>query len=218
MKMKCAKNVVISSLFLLTGFSGTVDAMQFSQPIRVGSYYNARAGGPSLARGDGYSKMTKDRCIFGKGDQALTFTHKNIYSSVRNGRVLGASTCTGVYVGKQKVEKLSHLNGTIYRILGDHGEVFYFVYGGASVERDFALIGLCEGSYYHAIGMNDLNSYIGQDLRFIDSSDALQLSAPETFGDEIRVQVMDFHKNIVGQFIFLWDESAKWFGINYQSY
>ena len=35
-----------------------VDAMQLSNPVKIGSYYNGRAGGPSLARGEGYTQMT----------------------------------------------------------------------------------------------------------------------------------------------------------------
>lgn len=162
--------------------------------------------------------MTDKQCVFGHGNTALKFTHKNMYSPMRRGRQEGSSTCTGVYVGQQKVESLRYLNGEIYRINGDQGEVFYFVYGGAAVDRSFALIGLCEGSYYHAIGIDDLSSYVGRDLMSVGSADDLTLSKPRTAGDEILVAVKDYRQNTVGQFIFKWDESAKWFGIEYQSY
>lgn len=46
----------------------------------------------------------------------------------------------------------------------------------------------------------------------------LILSTPRTVGDEILVDVKDYRKNTVSQFIFKWDESAQWFGIEYQSY
>lgn len=195
-----------------------VDAMQFSNPVKIGSYYNGRAGGPSLARGEGYTQMTDKQCVFGHGNTALKFTHKNMYSPMRRGRQEGSSTCTGVYIGQQKVESLRYLNGEIYRITGDQEEVFYFVYGGAALDRSFALIGLCEGSYYHAIGISDLSPYVGSDLRSVGSAADLILSTPRTVGDEILVDVKDYRKNTVGQFIFKWDESAQWFGIEYQSY
>ena len=209
--------IVGGAFFLLANVS-LVDAMQFSNPVKIGSYYNTRAGGPSLARGEGYTKLTDTQCVFGYGNTALKFTHKNMYGAIRRGRQEGSSTCTGVYIGQQKVESLRYLNGEIYRINGDQGEVFYFVYGGAAVDRSFALIGLCEGSYYHAIGIDDLSSYVGRDLMSVGSADDLTLSKPRTAGDEILVAVKDYRQNTVGQFIFKWDESAKWFGIEYQSY
>ena len=52
----------------------------------------------------------------------------------------------------------------------------------------------------------------------VGSADDLTLSKPRTAGDEILVAVKDYRQNTVGQFIFKWDESAKWFGIEYQSY
>ena len=137
---------------------------------------------------------------------------------MRRGRQEGSSTCTGVYIGQQKVESLRYLNGEIYRITGDQEEVFYFVYGGTALDRSFALIGLCEGSYYHAIGISDLSPYGGSDLRSVGSAADLILSTPRTVGDEILVDVKDYRKNTVSQFIFKWDESAQWFGIEYQSY
>lgn len=209
--------IVGGALFLLANVS-LVDAMQFSNPVKIGSYYNTRAGGPSLARGEGYTKLTDTQCVFGYGNTALKFTHKNMYGAIRRGRQEGSSTCTGVYIGQQKVESLRYLNGEIYRITGDQGEVFYFVYGGAALDRSFALIGLCEGSYYHAIEISDLSPYVGSDLRSVGSADDLILSTPQTVDDEILVDVKDYRKNTVGQFIFKWDESAQWFGIEYQSY
>ena len=209
--------IVGGALFLLANVS-LVDAMQFSNPVKIGSYYNTRAGGPSLARGEGYTKLTDTQCVFGYGNTALKFTHKNMYGAIRRGRQEGSSTCTGVYIGQQKVESLRYLNGEIYRITGDQGEVFYFVYGGAALDRSFALIGLCEGSYYHAIEISDLSPYVGSDLRSVSSADDLILSTPRTVDDEILVDVKDYRKNTVGQFIFKWDESAQWFGIEYQSY
>lgn len=209
--------IVGGALFLLANVS-LVDAMQFSNPVKIGSYYNTRAGGPSLARGEGYTKLTDTQCVFGYGNTALKFTHKNMYGAIRRGRQEGSSTCTGVYIGQQKVESLRYLNGEIYRITGDQGEVFYFVYGGAALDRSLALIGLCEGSYYHAIGISDLSPYVGSDLRSVGSAADLILSTPRTVGDEILVDVKDYRKNTVGQFIFKWDESAQWFGIEYQSY
>lgn len=209
--------IVGGALFLLANVS-LVDAMQFSNPVKIGSYYNTRAGGPSLARGEGYTKLTDTQCVFGYGNTALKFTHKNMYGAIRRGRQEGSSTCTGVYIGQQKVESLRYLNGEIYRITGDQGEVFYFVYGGAALDRSFALIGLCEGSYYHAIEISDLSPYVGSDLRSVGSAADLILSTPRTVGDEILVDVKDYRKNTVGQFIFKWDESAQWFGIEYQSY
>lgn len=209
--------IVGGALFLLANVS-LVDAMQFSNPVKIGSYYNTRAGGPSLARGEGYTKLTDTQCVFGYGNTALKFTHKNMYGAIRRGRQEGSSTCTGVYIGQQKVESLRYLNGEIYRITGDQEEVFYFVYGGAALDRSFALIGLCEGSYYHAIGISDLSPYVGSDLRSVGSAADLILSTPRTVGDEILVDVKDYRKNTVGQFIFKWDESAQWFGIEYQSY
>lgn len=209
--------IVGGALFLLANVS-LVDAMQFSNPVKIGSYYNTRAGGPSLARGEGYTKLTDTQCVFGYGNTALKFTHKNMYGAIRRGRQEGSSTCTGVYIGQQKVESLRYLNGEIYRITGDQGEVFYFVYGGAALDRSFALIGLCEGSYYHAIEISDLSPYVGSDLRSVGSADDLILSTPRTVDDEILVDVKDYRKNTVGQFIFKWDESAQWFGIEYQSY
>lgn len=62
----------------MASLGGTVEAMQFSQPVKIGSYYNARAGGPSLARGEGYTKMTNNQCTFGKGEMHL-FLHIRIY-------------------------------------------------------------------------------------------------------------------------------------------
>lgn len=218
MKVKYGRNFIILTLLTLASLGGTVEAMQFSQPVKIGSYYNARAGGPSLARGEGYTKMTNNQCTFGKGENALIFTHKNIYSSPRNGRLQGSSMCTGVYVGKQKLDGIKSLNGTIYKIVGNHGETFYFVYGGATVRMDFGLIGLCEESYYHAIKMEDLIPYVGRDLRFLDSAEALHLSAPMTRGDKILVDVKDNSQYRVGQFTFKWDEQAQWFGIEYQNY
>lgn len=209
--------IVGGALFLLANVS-LVDAMQFSNPVKIGSYYNTRAGGPSLARGEGYTKLTDTQCVFGYGNTALKFTHKNMYGAIRRGRQEGSSTCTGVYIGQQKVESLRYLNGEIYRITGDQGEVFYFVYGGAALDRSFALIGLCEGSYYHAIEISDLSPYVGSDLRSVGSADDLILSTPRTVDDEILADVKDYRKNTVGQFIFKWDESAQWFGIEYQSY
>ena len=209
--------IVGGAFFLLANVS-LVDAMQFSNPVKIGSYYNTRAGGPSLSRGEGYTKLTDTQCVFGYGNTALKFTHKNMYGAIRRGRQEGSSTCTGVYIGQQKVESLRYLNGEIYRITGDQGEVFYFVYGGAALDRSFALIGLCEGSYYHAIEISDLSPYVGSDLRSVGSADDLILSTPRTVDDEILVDVKDYRKNTVGQFIFKWDESAQWFGIEYQSY
>ena len=83
---------------------------------------------------------------------------------------------------------------------------------------DFGLIGLCEKSYYHAIKMEDLIPYVGRDLRFLDSAEALHLSAPMTRGDKILVDVKDNSQYRVGQFTFKWDEQAQWFGIEYQNY
>lgn len=80
MKVKYGRNFIILTLLTMASLGGTVEAMQFSQPVKIGSYYNARAGGPSLARGEGYTKMTNNQCTFGKGENALIFTHKNIYS------------------------------------------------------------------------------------------------------------------------------------------
>lgn len=92
-----------------------------------------------------------------KVSASLTFFE--LHGPMRRGRQEGSSTCTSVYIGQQKVESLRYLNGEIYRITGDQEEVFYFVYGGAALDRSFALIGLCEGSYYHAIGISDLSPY-----------------------------------------------------------
>ena len=55
MKVKYGRNFIILTLLTMASLGGTVEAMQFSQPVKIGSYYNARAGGPSLARGEGFT-------------------------------------------------------------------------------------------------------------------------------------------------------------------
>lgn len=72
---------IISTLVLSVVFSATCAAMQFHQPIFIGSVAGVFAGGPHPARLWKISKevtVKKDVMIMGSGKTALKFKYKDI--------------------------------------------------------------------------------------------------------------------------------------------
>lgn len=198
---------------ILFGAMPSIMAMQFQAMDYLGCYTNV-TGGPSHAHIKGYTSRTAHSCTFGTGETALTFKWEDY--KPRSGPMLSRNK--GVFIGEQKVIDSLASSGKIYRIISDDGKVFYLCYGiTVGPEQFIHLMGSSQGRYYDMVTIMDLNQYLQRDLRGLDYIGAVSLHDAYIEGAEIIIPLGN-KKGDEGAFHFKWDESAQWFGIEYQSY
>jgi hypothetical protein len=207
------KSVLALLTLAVTFIAATCSAMTFNQPVKVGYYADFRAGGPSQAIGQGYTKKTSDSFIWGAGDSALTIKYHN-NPAVGGGR--GSSYTKGVYVGKTQINT-KVIGPDLYKMTSTDGQVFYISLGTLpGLSQNFSIIGKCAGSYWNILPISALVP-ICADINNLDFSGAKELLAPYAKGNQLILPYTDnLHKDnkTTGYFVFTWDDAAQWFGID----
>lgn len=210
-KLRLFSAAICGEILLCSTIS--TEAMQF-QTMNYLGYYTNVTGGLSHAHMEGYTSRTANSCTFGTGETALTFKWEDYMP--RSGPMLSRNK--GVFIGGQKVIESLASSGKIYRITSDDGKVFYLCYGTmVGPEQFFHLIGKSQGQYYDMVTIMDLNHYVQKDLRSLDYIGAVRLHDAYIEGTEVIVSLGN-NSGEEGAFYLKWDESAQWFGIEYQSY
>lgn len=212
----------VSALALTTAFSATCVAMQFQQPVFIGSF-SGIAGGPRTADRWYISKevsVKKDSLVMGKGKTALFFKYKDTPSKYDNSKY---RSITSIVSGNGNVFPVDNeygyisTNHCVYQINGENGVVAYvdIMYSGAIDPPSMCIRGLWkEGKavtyvkdvYHLANGISEP----GFDFKHKEM---------KVKGDTICVPYSlksgEFGKKLIrnGELRFKWDDKAFWFGI-----
>ncbi len=224
-RMKSMKKLTsfVSALAMASVFTSTCFAMQFQQPVFIGSFAGVAGGGPRTANRWIISKevsVKKDSLVMGSGKTALIFKYKdtpskydnskyrNITSIVSgNGNVFPAGNDYG-YVGT---------NHCVYQINGENGIVAYvdIMYSGAIDPPSLCIRGLWKAGkavtyvkdVYHLVkGIPEPGfKFKEKEIRVMNDTICVPYSLKS--GEFGQKHIRD------GELRFKWDDNAFWFGI-----
>ncbi len=212
----------VSTIVLTTAFSTTCAAMQFQQPVFIGSIAGIYAGGPHPVKTWKISKevVVKNKAMtMGKGKTALIFKYKDTPTTYDNSKY---RNITSIVSGNGNVfpdKTNGHIwpNHTVYQINGENGIVAYVdIEPCGAIDPDGMCIrGLWKDGkavtyvgdvYQFAKGIDDAHFFFkDKSIRVMNNT----ICVPYTLksGEFSQKHIRD------GEFRFKWDDKAYWFGI-----
>ena len=212
----------LGALVIATVFQASCSAMQFQQPVFIGSIAGIYAGGPHTAERWKISKevvVRKDSMTMGKGSTAIIFKYKDMPSKYDNTKY---RKITQMISGNGKsfpVNANGYIgpNHHIYQINGENGIVAYvdIMYNGGIDPDTMCIRGLWKdgkpvtfvgGVYQLASGITEAH-FIFKDKEMRVMNDTICIPYNLRSGEFGQKYVRD------GEFRFKWDEKANWFGV-----
>lgn len=219
---------IISTLVLSVVFSATCAAMQFHQPIFIGSIAGVFAGGPHPARLWKISKevtVKKDVMIMGSGKTALKFKYKDISYSNDNYK---SREITDIASGNGNLfphdftnpRYIQHFNSnhSVYQLNGENGIVAYVDIdsaGGADDADSLTIRGLWkDGKAVTFVNSKSLDQYRNRGEGFFFVGEKIRVQY-DTICVPYVMKKGEFNSQFVrsGELRFKWDDKAYWFGI-----
>ena len=220
----------VSTLVLTTAFSTTCAAMQFQQPVFIGSIASIYAGGPHTADRWKISReviVRKDSLTMGKGSTAIVFKYKDTPSKYDNTKY---RTITQMVSGNGKPfpvdNNIRYFNNTdgnlypnhwIYQVNGENGVVAYVDIMHGIMSDTLRLRGLWKDgkpvTYVGNIdqftsGVEDANLILkDKEMRLVNDTICIPYTLNSGGVATREIHVRD------GEFRFKWDDKAYWFGI-----
>lgn len=226
--------IICSFVILIVAYVvsiGTVCAMQFSQPEKLGYFYGSAIGGfgmmgesqnngkeyiPRVSGKYDYSNLYgKGTALFGEGDAAL-YWHYDFYQYHRNDPHEGQKWA--VRVGGKNIENtydlpilLYEAGYDIYRLTSDNGLVLYLLRHSSAISvKSFQIFGWYEGKFYRYIDSHRLTDMYFSKQRNRYTIPSYELS--NVSGDTLIFQYST-ESGAKGEFRFKWDEVAQWFSV-----
>lgn len=217
-------------------YSGTVFAMQFSKPEKLGYFYGSAIGGfgmmgesqnngkeyiPRVPRAYDYSNLYgKGTAIFGEGEAAL-YWHYDFYQYHRKDTHEGQKWA--VRVGGKNIENtydlpilLYEAGYDIYRITSDKGLVLYLLRHSSAISvKSFQMFGWYAGKFYRYIDSERLTDIYFSKQRNRYTIQSYELSSVS--GDTL-IFYYSTEYGAKGEFRFQWDEAAQWFSVEQIAY
>lgn len=223
------KILFVSTLLTFTPIS--CYAIQLSQPQKLGSFYQAQAGGGGMViqnatsnNGDFYTKIRKNNrssygkgiAVFGTGDDAL-YLHYNLYSSAYN---------SNISIGGKNIHNTISLldsvaDHAIFRVRSNEGITFFPVHSAYDIISMYTIYGRQkDGKFIKYIDTEDITkNYIGWGKYGAPSIEFTDFAVQ---GDTLIMHYVQSvpvrSRNNVGEFRFKWDDKAQWFGVEHVVY
>lgn len=219
---------ILSAIVIVTTFQATCLAMQFQQPIFIGSFAGVAGGGPRTADRWIISKevsVNKDSLIMGRGKTALLFKYKDTPSKYDNSKY---RNITSIISGNGSVFPANNdygyigTNHRVYQINGENGIVAYvdIMYSGAIDPPSLCIRGLWkEGKAVNYVkNVNHLAKGIPEP-GFIFKEKEIRVMN-DTICIPYSLKSGEFGKKHIrdGELRFKWDDKAYWFGIEDVTY
>ncbi len=222
----------LSALVLTTAFSATCAAMQFQQPVFIGSIASIYAGGPHPADRWKISKeviVRKDSLTMGKGSTSIIFKYKDTpdkYEKTKYRTITQMISGNGKPFPVDNNLKYFHNiygniypNHWIYQVNGENDIVAYvdIMPNGAGDSDAMCIRGLWKdgkpvtfvsGVYQFASGIPDAGFiFKGEEMRVMNDTICVPYKLKVGGVSTRETHVRD------GEFRFKWDDKAYWFGI-----
>ena len=201
-------------MFVCLLFSGNCFAMQFSQPVEIGSVFVDQTGKQGILiknashnNGDYYTKARKNNrntygkgiAQFGNGEDAL-YVHYNYYTDF--GKFY--------FGGKNKQNTIASPNIVtiydIFKIDTNAGITLYPLHRFYGPESEYIIIGRrADGKFVKYINTEEITKrYFGEKSYVIYKNVSAQ-------GDTLSIDY--YHSGARGKFYFKWDDNAQWFSV-----
>ena len=218
----------LTALVMAASFQATCSAMQFQQPVFLGTICGIYAGGPHPAHLWKISKevsVKKNVMIMGQGKTALYFKYKDTaYSNdkykYRNitDIVSGSGNVFPRDIPDERANYHFTPNHSIYQVNGENGIVAYIdigMAGGADDADSLTIRGLWkDGKAVTFVNTNSTNQYKNRGEGFFFDRGKITVKS-DTICVPFVLKKGDFNNQLVskGEFRFKWDDKAQWFGV-----
>ena len=222
----------IFTIFAIVCLSANITfAMNFSNPVKVGTIVAANIGGfafrdgafntGSLAKNAKRGAYERGVARFSEGSDALYFHYyMGTYKSRYNDRVM--------LFGSKNINntiKVPILFAEVARITNDMGLTMYVIHDSYDLpeENSYTLIGLNrEGKWVKYFDSDSIaKQYFGKPEK-VWSDNSIWFDNLECQGDTVIIQYHRYHRGLrnnksgyvkEGEFRFKWDDVAQWFGV-----